>query len=189
MTVEEIFAKINSHMIEGVMLHDQLAAYYDFLSLHGFKRCHEYHALKEFAERRGFVRYYINHYNRLLPEPEAKDPKAIPTGWHAYARQQVDGGTKQKAIKAGFERWKAWETETKEMYEKAYCELCDLGEIAAACKVKELVKAVDMELKGVDRKILELESVDYDLVAIYLCQDTEHEAYKAKEKEIGVNIC
>ena len=33
MTVSEIFEKLNSHLVEGVMLHDQLAEYYDFFKL------------------------------------------------------------------------------------------------------------------------------------------------------------
>ena len=47
MTVEEIFSKVSAHMIKGMMIHDQLASYYDFLNLHGFKRCHDYHYNKE----------------------------------------------------------------------------------------------------------------------------------------------
>ena len=43
MTIEEIFGRISQHMIRGMMTHDQLASYYDFLGLRGYKRCHEYH--------------------------------------------------------------------------------------------------------------------------------------------------
>ena len=63
MTVEEIFKKLLSHQIKGVMTHEQLANYYDFMSLHGYKRCHEYHAKREFNAMRKLQRYYINHFN------------------------------------------------------------------------------------------------------------------------------
>lgn len=189
MTVEEVFAKINSHEIEGIMLHDQLAEYFDFLNLHGYKRMHEYRALCEFAEHRGIVRYYINHYNRLLPETAAANPAAIPVNWRGYSRQQVDASTKRKAIREAFVKWREWETETKKLYESSYCELCEIGEVAAACKVKSLVADVDEELKNVDRKYMKLESIDYDLPTIYLCQDEIHEQYAEKTKHIGVDIC
>lgn len=189
MTVAEIFAKINAHMITGIMLHDQMAEYYDFLDLHGFKRCHEYHALSEFAERRGLMRYYINHYNALLPETEVTDPDVIPASWRGYKRTDVDPATKKRAIRDGFARWRMWEADTKKLYQESYSELCEIGEIAAACKVKQLVEAVDMELKAVDRKMIELYSIDYDLSAVYLCQDETHEKYAEKEKHIGVDIC
>lgn len=189
MTVAEIFAEINTHMIEGIMLHDQFAEYYDFLNLHGFKRCHEYHAMCEFSERRGLVRYYVNHYNKLLPENAAKNPEAIPASWRGYTRQEVDASTKKRAIRDGFNRWCEWETETKKLYEKAYANLMELGEVAAACKVGELVKDVDQELKKASRKQAELASTDYDLAAIYLCQPDMHEKYKRKSKHIGVKMC
>ena len=189
MTVEEIFTTINSHMITGIMLHDQLAEYYDFLNLHGYKRCHEFHALEEFATRRSLVRYYINHYNKLLPDAPVEDPRAIPGGWRSYERKQVDVSTKKRAIRDGMALWEEWENKTKSLYEKSYTQLCELGEIAAACKIKELVADVDQELKVATRKSIELQSIEYDLSTIYLCQDELHEKYANKTKSIGVNIC
>lgn len=35
-SVEEIFSKLASHMIEGLMMHDQLASYFLFLNLNGY---------------------------------------------------------------------------------------------------------------------------------------------------------
>lgn len=189
MTVEDVFANINSHIIEGIMFHDQMAEYFDFLNLHGYKRMHEYHALDEFVERRGIIRYYTNHYNKLLPELPVTDPSVVPISWRNYTRQQVDSNTKRKAIKDSFTKWRLWEADTKRLYEKSYSDLCEAGEIAAACKVKELVHDVDMELKYVDRMHIKLESIDYDLCTISLCQDEMHEEYDNKTKGIGVSIC
>ena len=189
MTVEEVFAKLNAHIIEGVMFHDQMAEYFDFLNLHGYKRMHEYHALDEFVERRSVVRYYTNHYNKLLPDAEVTDPEVLPANCRSYSRQQVDAGTKRRAIKDSFVRWRSWEAETKKLYEQSYSNLCDLGEIAAACKVRDLISDVDMELKGVDRMHIKLESIYYDLPTITLCQDELHELYAEKSRNIGVDIC
>ena len=132
MTVSEIFEKLNSHLVEGVMLHDQLAEYYDFLNLHGYKRCHEYHAFCEFKTRRKVMRYYVNHYNRLPLAEKATNPKAIPENWYNYTRQEVDAGTKKRAVRDGFVKWVDWEKETKKLYEEAVCNLYEIGEIATA---------------------------------------------------------
>ncbi len=35
MTIEEIFSEISKHMIEGIMIHAQMADYYNFLGLKG----------------------------------------------------------------------------------------------------------------------------------------------------------
>ena len=189
MTVEEIFTAINSHMIKGIMFHDTMSEYYDFLNLHGFKRCHEYHALHEFCEHRSLARYFINHYNKLLKSDHEGYQKVIPTNWYSYMRSQVDANTKKRAIRDGFTKWKEWESATKKLYESLYCELCDMKEIAAACKVKELISCVDMELKHVDRTHVLLESIDYDMPTITLMQDGLHEKYADKTNGIGVSIC
>ena len=78
MTVEEIYSEISAHMIKGIMMHSQLADYYDFLGLGGYKRCHEYHYLEETMYHRKLNRYFINHHNKLIPEMEVEDPKVIP---------------------------------------------------------------------------------------------------------------
>jgi len=41
MTIEEIFNKIASHMVEGIMIHDEMANAYDFLGLFGFAKLHD----------------------------------------------------------------------------------------------------------------------------------------------------
>ena len=47
MTYEEIFSNISAHMIKGIMFHAQMADYFDFLGLKGYKRLHEYHYFDE----------------------------------------------------------------------------------------------------------------------------------------------
>ena len=59
MELKEIYSNIVSHMIKGMMIHAQLADYYDFLGLQGYKRCHEYHYMKESCAYRGVSRYFI----------------------------------------------------------------------------------------------------------------------------------
>lgn len=189
MTVNEIFSEVLNNILEGVMLHEQLANYFDFLNMHGFKRLHEYHYLDENINMRSVKRYYINHFNMLPPIETAENPNIIPANWYNYTRQQVDSATKKTAIKNGFTAWQAWETKSKKVYEKAYSDLCDIGEIAAACKIKELICDVDCELKGADRMHIKLEAIAYDLNTITLMQDKLHEKYKEKSKDLGVEIC
>ncbi|WP_270849004.1 hypothetical protein [Ruthenibacterium lactatiformans] len=189
MTVSEIFNAISNHQIEGIMLHGQMADYFDFLSLHGFKRMQEYHYLDESTCMRSVHRYYINHYGKLLPGGHPAGPSLIPASWGNYTRQEVDASTKRRAIRDAFIKWRDWEVETKKLYEKSYTDLYNLGEVAAACKVKELVMDVDKELKCVERLHIKLESIEYDMSAIYLMQDELHEKYRKKAKSVGVDIC
>lgn len=184
MTVEEIFGKISEHMIQGMMLHEQMCSYYDFLSLHGYKRCHEYHYFCETAEHRKIQRFFINRYNKLIPTSDIENHSVIPSSWYKYDRQSVDTSTKRNAIKTGFSVWISWETETRDLYTQLYEELEKSGEISAAEKVCDLIKKVDMEIKKAERKILDLESVGYDMVMIVESQHKIHEKYRRKLKKM-----
>jgi hypothetical protein len=113
----------------------------------------------------------------------------IPGAWVDYKRQDVDIAAKQNAIQSCFEKWVNWERETKELYQKSYSQLIELGEVAAACKVKSLVEDVDQELKCAMRMHIDLKSMNYDMPTIIATQDCIHEKYKEKAEELGVSIC
>lgn len=189
MTANETFSKISSHLIEGMMLHDKMADYYDFIGLMGFKRIHEYRFLKDAAELRGVHRYFINHFNMLVPDKAVSQDWSIPMSWMEHVREDVGTETKRNAVISGMEKWKLWEHDTKRLYEQCYVELCDINEVAAACKVKELVSDADMTSKCADRLYIKLKGMDYDMPTIYILQDEIHSEYDEKTKGIGVNIC
>lgn len=189
MTVDEIYGKIAQHMVKGMMFHEQMANYYDFLGLRGYKRCHEYHFLEETCEYRSLCRYYINHHNKLIPKLPIEDPKVIPESWYKYTRQDVDSSTKKSAVRNGLNLWVEWEKETKKLYEAMYTELINMGEIASMMYVKGLVCDVDCELKKVERYILDKKAIDYDLAIIVPEQHEMHEKYKRKTEKIGAYLC
>lgn len=190
MTAEEIYSKIAGHMLKGIMTHEQLTNYYDFLGLQGYKRCHEYHYMAEIYSYRGLCRYFINHHNKLIPDEEIEAPEVIPENWYNYTRQDVDANTKKNAVKNGLVAWVEWERESKQLYEEMYKELMDIGEVASACKVKCLVLDVDKELKKAERYLLNKSATNFDLDLIIEEQHDKHEKYKAKlQKDIKVKIC
>ena len=180
MEVKDIFSELSAHMIKGLMIHTQLSDYYDFLNLHGYKRCHEYHAILEMKDYECLKRYYIEHYNKLIEEKPIENPDIIPSGWYPYSRQEVDIATKRSAVKTGIERWVAWEKETKDLYQRMYRELMSIGEVASAEKLSKFVCGVDKELKWAQRKHIELADADYDMGFIMGEQDYLHDYYKKK---------
>ena len=117
-TVEEIFTQIKSRQVAALMFHGQMADYFDFLSLHGYKRLHEYQYFDESAEFRKTSHYFINHHGKLIPDSFTGEIRAIPDGWMTANRMSVGKGTKQKAVEDGFNEYRAWETETKAVYER-----------------------------------------------------------------------
>lgn len=180
MTLDEIYADISAHMIKGLMVHEQFADYYDFLGLSGYRRCHEYHFFEESRAFRELSCYYINHHNKLIPYKPVEDPKVIPFNWYGHARDDVDSSTIKNAIKTGLIKWVSWEKETKILYERMYKELMDIGEVASAIKIKELICDVDSELKEAEQFYLNKEAIGYDLVSIVEEQKPCHKKYKSK---------
>lgn len=189
MEIREIYSKIAEHMINGMMFHEQMANYYDFLGLQGYKRCHEYHYLAETCAYRGVCRYFINHHDMLIPEPRFDNENVIPDSWYNHVRGDVDASTKKNAVKTGLTKWVEWERETKHLYEEMYKEAMEIGEVASACKIKELIHDVDCELKKAERYWLNKEAINYDIGAIIAEQKRKHDKYKRKMEKIGVHIC
>ena len=189
MEVKEIFDHLAQHMIKGMMIHESLANYYDFLGLGGYKRCHEYHYMLETIEYRGLCRYFINHYSMLIPDSRIDTPNIIPESWYNHVREDVDVNTKRSAIKSALEKWRDWETETKKLYQDMYHELMKLNEVAACQKIDELICGVDKELKKVQRYILNKEAIDYNMSSIISEQKCKHDKYAKKMRKLGVHIC
>lgn len=188
MTVDEIYSRLAAHMIKGMMIHDNLANYYDFLGLKGYKRCHEYHFLAETCSFRRLNRYFINHHNKLIPDAEIDTPQVIPESWFRVTRFDVDSAMKKSAIRNGLTMWHNWEKETKQLYEQMYKELMNIGEVASASFVDCLVLGVTHELKTVERYMLNKMAIDFDLSVIIPEQKEMHDKYKCMAKDVGGSI-
>ena len=190
MELKEIYSTLAAHMIQGMMVHDQMANYYDFLGLKGYKRCHEYHFLKETMNYRSLNRYFINHHNALIPEAEVSDPGLIPESWFGYVRSDVDMATKQNGVKTGLTKWVEWERGTKKLYEQMYKELIDIDEVASEMKIKEFICDVDCELKKAERYWLNKEATNYNMTMIIEEQNRKHDKYDRKcRNELRISIC
>ena len=182
MTIEEIFNKIASHMIEGIMYHDEMAKAYDFLGLYGFSKCHDYHHMKEEMGYRELSHYYATHYFKLLEIGELKQPNLIPDTWFKYTTLAVDTSTKRNAVKELMTKWVNWEKETKKLYEELHQELTNLREIAAAKYLEKFIDDVTDELKHAQKKFIKLETIGYDIVTIIEWQQPMYRKFKKRMK-------
>lgn len=187
-SAEEIYSEIKKRQIAALMYHDQMANYFDFLSLHGYKRLHEYQYFTESAEYRKICRYFINHHEKLLADGFDGEIKAIPAAWLTANRMSVGKSTKQKAVEDGFNQYREWESGTKAVYSHYAARLREIGHEADAIIVGRLVEDVDHELKCLDRIILDLISSGYDMVYIVESQKALHDKYKKKLKEVDLNV-
>ena len=104
-------------MVEGIMIHDELANGYDFMGLYGFAKCHDYHHLEETCSYRKISHYYATHYHKLLLVDTQERQKIIPDAWRKYTTFDVDTNTKRSAIKDMMKKWVDWEHDTKKLYQ------------------------------------------------------------------------
>jgi hypothetical protein len=183
-TVEEIYGEISARQTAALMFHSQMADYFDFISLHGYKRLHEYQYYSESIERRTLSMYYINHHGKLIEDKFEGEIRAIPAAWYTANRISVGKGTKQKAVEDGFTEYREWETATKEIYSHYAHKLREMGQEADALFIDCLVEDVDKELKQLDRIILDLISCGYDMTYIVESQAEMHDKYKKKERKL-----
>lgn len=187
MTIEEIFSQIGQHMIEGLMIHSQMADYYAFLGFKGFAKCHEYHFFEENYNYKKLANYYMNHYHKILLERRFNNPNIIPEEWYQHSREDVSLETKQTYIEAGFKKWIDWERKTKSFYQQQYQSLISLGEIAGAIEVAKYVEDVSKELSKAEMEHLEYSGMKYSLTDILLKQDELHKKYSKKMRGILKN--
>lgn len=186
---KDIYSMVNARQITALMFHDEMADMFDFLGLRGFKRMHEYQYFVESAEHRALKRYYLNHHGKLLPQNELEPLEVIPDDWVHYARGDVTPAVRKQAVQRAFDLYHKWERETKELYSECASHLLAWKKVADFNKINSLIKDVDMELKYLERLVLELSSVDYDAAYIAMLQDRCHEKYKKKCEDIGIKMC
>lgn len=184
MNIDEIFNKIVTHMLEGMMMHEQLANYFNFLSLEGYQYCHDYHYLEETISHRDIQKYFLDHYNKLIPESQPNVIQVIPSNWYKYKKENIDIDTKQEGIRKGFLAWNNWEFETKKLYENCYNELINMNEIAAAEVVRSLVVDVDEELAELMKIYFNILAVNFDLTVLVPEQKEMKKNYLKKMKKI-----
>lgn len=179
-SVDDVFAEINARQIAALMMHDQMADYFDFLGLSGYKRLHLYQYFTESKERRDVAHYYINHHGKLIPDRFEGNVQMIPESWRSANRMSVGKSTKQKAVEDGFSVYLGWEQATKDVYQKYATALREQGYVADAIFMDRLVEDVDNELERLERIITDLITSGYDPVYIVESQKELHDKYKKK---------
>lgn len=176
---QEIFGAINARQITALMFHDSMADLFDFLGLKGFKRLHEYQYLSESIEHRKLKGYFLNSHGKLLETEELEPVGVIPEDWYKYDRMDVPSTVRKQTVQRAMEQYKDWESGTKELYQKCASYLLAWQKVEDFNRVNKLVQEVSCELKKVERLLLELRAVDFDMVHVVSIQQEYHDKYKS----------
>lgn len=167
MTVDEVFTAIVSHMVKGVMMHEQLSSYYAFAGLHGYEK---YHSDRYIEESQALIKtssYYTSRYGKLVQNIEIDIPKLIPQSMYKHTTDELGVNDIRQLVKATLREWVDWEAETKALYEECYTKLIvDNSAVADALFVAELIKDVDEEHDEAYRFWLNKKNTDFDISII-----------------------
>lgn len=181
--IEELYDMINERMCMAMEFHSQLADYFCFLGLQGFKRMSEYQFMKECEAKRKMHRRYIDHHHRILPVRQVEMVQLIPSEWSRYTTEDIDDSVIPRFVKAILKEWYEWEKETKEIYEEICDQFQGLGKHADCEFVKDLITDAEKECKKIMRLYEKLNGTGYDAGQIHQMQDKYHEKYKKKYED------
>lgn len=187
MTSEENFLKLSSHMKKGLTIHDQMSNIYGFLKLKGYQKLQEYRYYDETKTYKFLHNFFLNHYNKIIPDEPIEKLDLVPSNWYKHVSQDVDTGTKRNMIKELSHKWVNWERETKDLLQNIYKELFDAKETCAALMIADVLKEVEQELIAAQAVLIDLETISYDLSLIVDNQEKLYKKYCKKIKSLFKN--
>lgn len=161
-----IFARINAHLIEGIMFHDQMYELYLFIRLYSFASLHKKQYFSESKTRKRLNKYFITHRNMLIEETKLNTSSIIPVEWYSKDRFSITPDDVRKATMYSVSSWVEWEKRTKELYTEGYNKLMELGFAAEADFILSIIRDVDEELAYAESLQLRLEAIGYDVIEI-----------------------
>ena len=163
MSHTDVFRRLLDREVQSMMANSQLADYYCFLGLQGFKRMHERLYKCASDGYRKLSRYYVNEFYTLPEEGQTKSVSVIPSAWHSMKRTGIRWDAKKKAVRECIELWSQWEADTHALMCDAAKSLRDEGHVAAALKVEKMLCMQDKETMRAYSLRCKLESTDYDM--------------------------
>lgn len=185
--LEEVYCILDERTNMALCFHEQLADYFCFLGLQGFKRMCEYQYMKECAGKRKLHKRYIDMHHKILPtdvDVYAGDkPDIIPKDWSRYTTHDINDSVIPRFVRMALKAYYEWEKETKEVYSEQCEVLIKANEYADYEFLKELILDVEKEIKKIMHLYESLNGTGYDVNAIHAAQDKYHEKYKRKYEE------
>lgn len=161
MSICEIWSKICTHQVTGLMYHFQFADMFYFLGLNNLGKDQECHYREESDSLRKNHCFVLSHHNKILIHKHAEGVDLIPSAWSKYTVGDVDKSTRKNQVASIFESWMNWELKTKELYTEMYHSAKEQYALADACRIKEMILDVEEELVRIHQCVNKLKMCEY----------------------------
>lgn len=163
MAHQQVYTLLLERHVQGMMAHSQLADYYSFLGLQGFKRMHERLFKCNAKVYRKMSRFYVAEFYTLPEAGAVESINVVPGVWQGVKRTSVTSDAKRKAVRDCIGIWSDWEAGTHTLLSQAYRELLEDGDVAAAMELGREIDRQDKETRRAYSLRCKLESTDYDM--------------------------
>lgn len=162
MTIDEIFSELSTHMLKGIMLHDEMAQCYSFIGVKSKAKSHYKAVRHEIKNLQKLQDLYSDYYGKLINQGLVqKSQEIIPTAWFNHSKKDLSEANRQTLIKSINDSWLRWEELTKKEYQNKYLKLIEMGEISVADFLIPLIENTEKEIMDAREEQLFLKSINY----------------------------
>ena len=166
MSLYDIWGKICSHQVTGLMYHFQFADMFYFLGLDNLGKDQECHYREESNSLRENHCFVLKHHGKILTQKHAEGVDLIPSSWIKYTANDVDKSTRKSQVMAIFDSWMNWELKTKELYTEMYDEATNQHALVDACRIKDMIQDVEEELVYIHKCVRTLNMCEHSVEAM-----------------------
>ena len=175
--------KVQKITLENLMIHDEMANFFNFLNLQGYKRWHENEHLENITKNRLINRFIISKGYLPLNVQNTEQFNIIPAEWHTHNMTEVSGKYTLEVTKQSFKDYLERMLFSKNATEEIAVHFSKHGDLATYKFLSDMVEHFDKDIKYLTRYVSCLnkaESVDY----IMEKQDKMHDEFRDELKDI-----
>lgn len=162
----EIWSKVCSHQVTGLMYHFQFADIFYFLGLDNLGKDQECRYHEESKSLRKNHHFVLKHHNKIIVPRRTEGVDLIPSSWAKYSTNDIDKSTRKTQVVSILENWASWELRTKDLYTEMYLKATEQHAVADACRLKEMILSVEDELVRIHEYSDKLKMCDYSTEAM-----------------------
>lgn len=175
MNVMDIISAAVTHMVEGLMFHDQMMQYFLYLGLPGLASLQEKRYLAESKAMARLQGYSIQAYGMIASDSATDARDYIPSAWKDSPRNLVDLRGMENA-RIALETWEGWEADTRKLYGQLYFQAGEIRDAGASERLAELVRDADKEHRFVNELLDRVMATESDpgamaLIDANVCSD------------------
>jgi len=180
--MENMICKLNNIISKAVIFHNESCLLFNFLSLNGFSKLHEFQAITEGITQRRIKEFASSRYEIAIVD-ESMDNNLIKQLIKGQKRNDIKQEERKSIIRESWIQYMEWEQFALGEYEKLAQEMSKLGDVVAERFIGKICDEVFDELEGVKYRLDAYIGMDFDTAQLQAEQDVLFGEYERKLKE------